>query len=114
MISVIPNRKKRKNSRRKSSVEEFKSSQRQRNINLPTAKSTYAPRTSYHGISNGQNFEPTNFQRKIQNKYQITKSKRWKKKYKYISQTQNEVLNNNPGSTEDNDTVLPMLKELYF
>jgi len=37
-----------------------------------------------------------------------------KKKYKYISQTQNEVLNNNPGSTEDNDTVLPMLKELYF
>lgn len=37
-----------------------------------------------------------------------------KKMYKYLSQTQNEVLINNPGSTEDSDTVLPVLKELYF
>ena len=37
-----------------------------------------------------------------------------KKMYKYISQTQNEVLINNPGRTEDSDTVLPILKELSF
>ena len=46
-IIAIPNRKKRKNGGRKSSVEEFKSHQRQRNINLHTAKVYQCPRTSH-------------------------------------------------------------------
>ena len=94
-------------------MEELKSSQRQRNINLPTAKSTCAPRTSYHDIQMDkiQNLQTSRQKYKTNNKYQIQNNE---KMYRYISQTQNEVLINNPGSTEDSDTVLPILKELSF